>query len=75
MTETRRRQSLAAARQERPAPAGLALKLDEQAQRIVCAGQVLALTRYEFLLLATLLRRPRASSKATRDTRSISAVV
>ncbi len=41
-----------------PAPAGLALKLDEQAQRIVCAGQVLALTRYEFLLLATLLRRP-----------------
>lgn len=41
-----------------PAPAGLTLKLDEQAQRIVCAGQVLALTRYEFLLLATLLRRP-----------------
>ncbi len=41
------------------APAASAvLSLDEAAQRIVCAGEVLALTRYEFLLLATLLRRP-----------------
>ena len=41
------------------APIGNAwLALDESAQRIVCAGQPLALTRYEFLLLATLLRRP-----------------
>lgn len=39
-------------------PAGAALALDEQAQRIACAGEFLALTRYEFLLLATLLRRP-----------------
>ncbi len=34
------------------------LTLDEQAQRIQWAGEVLALTRYEYLLLATLLRRP-----------------
>ncbi|MDO9437289.1 two-component system response regulator CreB [Hydrogenophaga sp.] len=34
------------------------LTLDEQAQRIGWAGEVLALTRYEYLLLATLLRRP-----------------
>lgn len=34
------------------------LQLDEGAQRIRCAGQWLALTRYEFRLLATLLRRP-----------------
>lgn len=40
-----------------PAAAGV-LALDEQAQRITCAGEWLALTRYEFLLLATLLRRP-----------------
>lgn len=39
------------------APAG-PLTLDEQAQRIACGGELLALTRYEFLLLATLLRRP-----------------
>lgn len=34
------------------------LQLDEAAQRIRCAGQLLALTRYEYLLLATLLKRP-----------------
>lgn len=44
-----------------PAPAPVAtgpLTLDEKAQRIACEGELLALTRYEFLLLATLLRRP-----------------
>jgi two-component system catabolic regulation response regulator CreB len=41
----------------RVAQAG-ALVLDETAQRIACMGQYLALTRYEFQLLATLLRRP-----------------
>jgi two-component system catabolic regulation response regulator CreB len=42
-----------------PTPAAHSvLTLDEQAQRIACAGELLALTRYEFLLLATLLRRP-----------------
>lgn len=35
-----------------------ALVLDEAAQRIACLGSYLALTRYEFQLLATLLRRP-----------------
>ena len=35
-----------------------ALVLDEAAQRITCQGSYLALTRYEFQLLATLLRRP-----------------
>lgn len=34
------------------------LRLDEAAQRITCGGHYLALTRYEYLLLATLLRRP-----------------
>lgn len=34
------------------------LRLDEAAQRIACGGEYLALTRYEYLLLATLLRRP-----------------
>ena len=34
------------------------LTLDEGTQRIALAGEFLALTRYEFLLLATLLRRP-----------------
>ncbi len=34
------------------------LLLDEAAQRIRCAGQWLALTRYEYRLLATLLKRP-----------------
>ena len=37
---------------------GVTLQLDETAQRIRCAGQPLALTRYEYLLLATLLKRP-----------------
>ncbi len=44
-----------------PAPTPVApglLTLDEKAQRIACEGELLALTRYEFLLLATLLRRP-----------------
>lgn len=40
-----------------PVPTGL-LTLDEKAQRIACAGEFLALTRYEFLLLSTLLKRP-----------------
>ena len=34
------------------------LKLDEDAQRVACLGEWLALTRYEYLLLATLLKRP-----------------
>ncbi|QCB45973.1 two-component system response regulator CreB [Hydrogenophaga sp. PAMC20947] len=34
------------------------LQLDETAQRIRCSGEPLALTRYEYLLLATLLKRP-----------------
>jgi two-component system, OmpR family, catabolic regulation response regulator CreB len=37
---------------------GPVLRLDEAAQRIACGGEYLALTRYEYLLLATLLRRP-----------------
>lgn len=41
-----------------PAPGLGLLTLDEKAQRIACEGELLALTRYEFLLLATLLRRP-----------------
>jgi hypothetical protein len=42
-----------------PSVAGsAALRLDEAAQRIACGGDYLALTRYEYLLLATLLRRP-----------------
>ncbi|MDR7151946.1 two-component system catabolic regulation response regulator CreB [Hydrogenophaga palleronii] len=39
------------------APAA-ALQLDEAAQRIRCGGDWLSLTRYEYLLLATLLKRP-----------------
>ena len=35
-----------------------ALRLDESAQRIACGDGYLVLTRYEYLLLATLLRRP-----------------
>ena len=38
--------------------AGPLLQLDEAAQRISCGGEWLTLTRYEFQLLATLLRRP-----------------
>ncbi|MEZ5707311.1 MAG: two-component system response regulator CreB [Burkholderiaceae bacterium] len=34
------------------------LELDEAAQRIRCGGEPLALTRYEYGLLATLLKRP-----------------
>lgn len=34
------------------------LQLDEVAQRIRCGGEPLALTRYEYQLLATLLKRP-----------------
>ena len=34
------------------------LQLDDTAQRVRCGGQPLALTRYEYLLLATLLKRP-----------------
>ncbi|WP_439518247.1 two-component system response regulator CreB [Hydrogenophaga sp.] len=41
-----------------PVPGPDALVLDEAAQRIACMGSVLALTRYEFQLLATLMRRP-----------------
>ena len=37
---------------------GPLLQLDEAAQRIRCGDDWLALTRYEFQLLATLLRRP-----------------
>ena len=47
----------AAAPEPTPVAKGL-LTLDEKAQRIACEGELLALTRYEFLLLATLLRRP-----------------
>ncbi|GAA6143455.1 two-component system response regulator CreB [Hydrogenophaga sp. 5NK40-0174] len=35
-----------------------ALALDETNQRIRCRGEAMSLTRYEYLLLATLLRRP-----------------
>ena len=41
-----------------PEPAAGLLTLDEKAQRIACAGEALALTRYEYLLLSTLLKRP-----------------
>jgi two-component system, OmpR family, catabolic regulation response regulator CreB len=34
------------------------LRLDEEAQRIACQGDWLTLTRYEYLLLSTLLKRP-----------------
>lgn len=37
---------------------GSPLQLDEASQRIRYDGQPLALTRYEYLLLATLIRRP-----------------
>lgn len=37
---------------------GSPLQLDEASQRIRCGGLPLALTRYEYLLLATLMRRP-----------------
>jgi two-component system catabolic regulation response regulator CreB len=47
-----------AARPAAPTTEAAPLQLDETAQRIRCAGQPLALTRYEYLLLATLLKRP-----------------
>jgi len=47
-----------AARPAAPATEAAPLQLDETAQRIRCSGQLLALTRYEYLLLATLLKRP-----------------
>lgn len=53
-----RRSAAGAAPAAAPAPAPVPLTLDEQAQRIACGGEWLALTRYEFLLLSTLLRRP-----------------
>lgn len=40
------------------ADASLSLQLDDVSQRILCGGVHLALTRYEYSLLATLLRRP-----------------
>ncbi|HEX5738141.1 MAG TPA: winged helix-turn-helix domain-containing protein, partial [Hydrogenophaga sp.] len=36
----------------------LPLQLDEVSQRVLCGGESLALTRYEYSLLVTLLRRP-----------------
>lgn len=48
----------AAALPDAPIVPGGALVVDEAAQRIACQGSYLALTRYEFQLLATLLRRP-----------------
>ncbi|UJW83347.1 two-component system response regulator CreB [Hydrogenophaga sp. SL48] len=39
-------------------PGALPLRLDEAAQRISCRGELLSLTRYEYLLLAALLKRP-----------------
>ena len=47
-----------AARPASPATEAAPLQLDETAQRIRCGGQLLTLTRYEYLLLATLLKRP-----------------
>ncbi|HAX22406.1 MAG TPA: two-component system response regulator CreB [Hydrogenophaga sp.] len=46
------------ARPASPATETAPLQLDETAQRIRCGGQLLTLTRYEYLLLATLLKRP-----------------
>jgi two-component system catabolic regulation response regulator CreB len=47
-----------AGRPAAPLAEGALLQLDETAQRIRCGGQWLALTRYEYQLLATLLKRP-----------------
>lgn len=47
-----------AGRPAAPSAEGAFLQLDETAQRIRCGGQWLALTRYEYRLLATLLKRP-----------------
>ena len=44
---------------DRTGPEGAPLlELDEAAQRVRCGGEPLALTRYEYGLLATLLKRP-----------------
>lgn len=53
-----RRSAAAVSTPSTPAPQGSLLQLDEAAQRITCGGEFLPLTRYEFQLLATLLRRP-----------------
>ncbi|MDP1684401.1 two-component system response regulator CreB [Hydrogenophaga sp.] len=53
-----RRSAAAVVAPSTPAPQGSLLQLDEAAQRITCGGEFLPLTRYEFQLLATLLRRP-----------------
>ena len=42
------------------------LRLDEAAQRIACLGEVMPLTRYEYLLLATLAQAPAADLLARR---------
>lgn len=39
-------------------PVAVVLELDDINQRVRCKGQAMDLTRYEYLLLATLLRRP-----------------
>jgi len=39
-------------------PQAQVLRLDEASQRILCRGELLSLTRYEYLLLATLIKRP-----------------
>lgn len=53
-----RRTANGKAAEQGAAPSAAGLRLDETAQRIACGGGYLALTRYEYLLLATLLRRP-----------------
>lgn len=53
-----RRSAAAVVAPSTPALQGPLLQLDETAQRITCGGEFLPLTRYEFQLLATLLRRP-----------------
>lgn len=54
------RRTAAAAPPDTGAPAGLPTPwfVDENAQRIHHQGQMLSLTRYEYLLLATLIKRP-----------------
>ncbi|WP_332740175.1 two-component system response regulator CreB [Hydrogenophaga sp.] len=54
----RRSAALPVAASPEQASPGPRLQLDEAAQRIRCGGEWLVLTRYEFQLLATLLRRP-----------------
>ena len=58
LRRTLTRSSGAAATPSAGAEASGVLQLDESAQRIRCGGEPLALTRYEYLLLATLLKRP-----------------